>query len=91
MEENVNATSCDGATEWTADDLKGVTDRIETAKEQSGCSIASIMEVLEILEQIEGMCSVFPPSQKRFFTETTDELIGLAISRLEWLRAELPR
>ncbi len=76
---------------WTAEDLDNITDRINQAKEGSGCSIADTMEIMEILEQLEGMRAVFPKSHQHYFTETADELIGLAISYLDQLRTTLPR
>lgn len=77
-----------GAGIWSPDDLRSLTDRIDKAKELSGCSIARIMEFMEILEQIEEMRSDFPLHQQQYFTEAVDELISLAISYLEHMRAE---
>ena len=34
---------------WTPDDLRGITDRIEYAKEQAGGSLASVIEIAELL------------------------------------------
>ena len=68
------------------DDIRAFTNRVEFAKEQSGCSLTSVMEIVEILEIIQGMAPDFPESQQRYFRETTDELIILAISYLENLR-----
>lgn len=65
---------------WSPDDLKRITGRIEFAKEQSGCSLSSTMEIVEILELLQGMAPDFPESQQRYFRETADELITLAIS-----------
>lgn len=74
---------------WSPDDLREITDRIEFAKEQSGCSLMSIMEIIEILELLQGITPDFPLPQQHYFQETADELIGLAISCLEKLRTDL--
>lgn len=71
---------------WTPDDLRGITDRIEYAKEQAGCSLASVMEIVELLELLEGIVSDFPLPQQRYFRETVNELVGLAIGHLEKFR-----
>lgn len=73
---------------WSPDDLKEITDHIEFAKEQSGYSLMSIMEIIEILELLQGITPNFPLPQQRYFQETADELIGLAISYLEKLRTD---
>lgn len=73
---------------WSPDDLKGITKRTELAKEQSGCSLSSVMEIVEILEFLQGIAPDFPESQQRYFRETADELITLAISHLEKLRTD---
>lgn len=74
---------------WTPDDLRGITDRIEYAKEQAGSSLASVMEIvelLELLELLEGIVSDFPLPQQRYFRETVNELVALAIGHLEKFR-----
>lgn len=71
---------------WSPDDLRRITGRIEFAKEQSGCALSSVMEIVEVLELLQGMAPDFPKSQRRYFQETTDELLALAISHLEKLR-----
>ena len=76
------------AERWSPDDLKGITKRTELAKEQSGCSLSSVMEIVEILEFLQGMAPDFPESQQQYFRETADELITLAISHLEKLRTD---
>lgn len=73
---------------WSPDDLKGITDRIEFTKEQSGCSLASVMEIVEILEFLQGVAPDFPESQQRYFRETVADLITLAISHLEKLQTD---
>jgi len=73
---------------WTPDDLRGITDRIEYAKEQAGGSLAGVMEIAELLELLEGIVLDFPLPQQRFFRETVNELVGLAISYLENFRAD---
>lgn len=86
MQKNNVAKQRDPVERWSPDDLRGITNRIEFAKEQSVCSLMSIMEIAEILELIQGMAPDFPESQQRYFQETADELIALAISYLEKLR-----
>lgn len=73
---------------WSPDDLKSFTNRVELAKQQDP-SLVSAMELLEIIEQIQGMSLDFPSSYQQYFCETLDELLGLAISHLEYLRGEL--
>lgn len=76
------------AEKWSPDNLKEITDRIEFAKEQSGCSLSCVMEIIEILELLRGIAPDFPKSQQRYFQETADELLALAISHLEKLRTD---
>lgn len=73
---------------WAPDNLQGITDRIEYAKEQAGCSLASVMEIVELLELLEGIVSDFPLPQQRYFRETVNELVALSISYLENFRAD---
>lgn len=74
---------------WSADDLNALTRRIEFAKEQSGCSLESAMEVIEILEQIQELIPLSPENQQRYFREMADDLLTLAISWLQVLRSKL--
>lgn len=76
------------AEKWSPDNVRGITDRIEFVKEQSRCSLASVMEIVEILEFLQGMSPDFPESQQRYFRETAADLITLAISYLEKLRTD---
>lgn len=71
---------------WAPDDLRGITDRIEYAKEQTGGSLASVMEIVELLELLEGIVSDFPLPQQRYFRETVTELVALSIGHLEQFR-----
>lgn len=71
---------------WAPDNLQRITDRIEYAKEQAGCSLASVMEIVELLELLEGIVSDFPLPQQRYFRETVNELVALAIGHLEKFR-----
>ena len=75
--------------DWSADDLNALTHRIESVKEQSGCSLASAMEVIEILEQIQDLIPHSPENQRQYFRETADDLLTLAISWLQVLRSKL--
>lgn len=74
---------------WSEDDLNALTHHIESAKEQSTCSLASVMEIIEILEQIQDLIPHFPENQKKYFREAADDLLALAISWLQVLRATL--
>lgn len=71
---------------WTPDNLREITDRIEFAREQSGCSLASVMEIVEILELLQGIAPDFPLPQQCYFREAVDELVNLAIGHLEKFR-----
>lgn len=71
---------------WSPDDIKGITDRIELAKNQSIGSLTSVIEIIETLEFLHGMAPDFPLPQQCYFREAVDELIGLAISHLEKFR-----
>lgn len=73
---------------WAPDNLQGIIDRIEYAKEQAGCSLASVMEIVELLELLEGIVSDFPLPQQRYFREVVDELVSLAVGHLEKFRAD---
>lgn len=74
------------AEKWSPDDVREITDRIEFVKEQSGCSLMSVMEIVELLELLHGVATDFPLSQQRYFREAVDELVGLAIGHLEKIR-----
>ena len=74
---------------WSADDLNALTQRIEYAKEQSGCSLTSVMEMIEILELLQELISHSPGNQQRYFREVADDLLSLAISWLQLLREKL--
>lgn len=71
---------------WSPGDLKSLTDRIELARNQPIGSLTSVAEIVEILELLHGMASDFPLSQQRYFQETVDELVSLAIGHLEQFR-----
>lgn len=71
---------------WPPDDLLGLTERIERAKEEIESSLPSIVEVVELLELIQGMVSDFPRAQQRYFRETVTELVALSIGHLEKFR-----
>lgn len=49
----------------------------------SESSLLSTLEIVELLELIQGMASSFPRAQQRYFRETVDELVALAVSYLE--------
>lgn len=68
---------------WSPDDLLGLTERIERAKEESESSLLNTLEIVELLELIQGMASSFPRAQQKYFRETVDELVALAVSYLE--------
>lgn len=74
--------------EWSPDDLKGFTDRIEFAKNNSTGSLTSVMEIIEILELLHGMAPDFPLPQQRYFREAANELVCLAIGHLETFRTD---
>lgn len=74
---------------WSTEDLNALTRRIEAAKEQSACSLAGVMEIVEILEQLQELIPDSPENQQRYFRETADDLLTLAISWLQILRAKL--
>lgn len=82
---SITFKGCTEIGNWSSDDLNALTRRIESAKEQSGCSLASTMEIIEILELIQDA----PENQKRYFSETADDLLTVAISGLQLLRAKL--
>lgn len=71
---------------WSPDDLWGLTERIERAKEESESPLLSVLEVVELLELIQGMVPDFPRAQQRYFRETVDELVALSIGHLEKFR-----
>lgn len=73
---------------WSPDNLREFTQRIEFAKEQSGGSLESVLEIVEILELLEGMVADFPLPQQKYFREAVHELVGLAISYLENFRTD---
>ena len=73
---------------WSPDDLKGIEERIDYAKNQSIGSLTSVAEIIEVLELLQGMATDFPESQQRYFRETIDELVGLAIGYLETFRTD---
>lgn len=75
-----------GVERWSPDDLNGITDRVELAKNQSIGSLESVAEIVEILELFQGMAPDFPLPQQRYFRETVDELVGLATGHLEKFR-----
>ena len=74
---------------WSADDVNALTRRIDAAKEQSACSLSGAMEIIEILEQLQDLIPNSPENQQRYFRETADDLLTLAISWLGVLRAKL--
>lgn len=88
MEKNVALKNWHGLKSWLPDDLRELENRVEQAKQQPP-SLISTMELLEIIEQIQGMSPDFPKNYQQYFCETSDELLGLAISHLEYLRGEL--
>ena len=71
---------------WSPDDLKSLTDRIELAENQPIGSLTSVVEIVETLELLRGIAPDFPLPQQRYFQETVDELVGLAIAHLEQFR-----
>lgn len=71
---------------WSQDDIREITDRVELAKNQSIGSLTTVTEIIEILELLHGMAPDFPLPQQRYFRETVDELVGLAIGHLEKFR-----
>lgn len=73
---------------WSPDDLTGLTNRIEWAKNQSIGSLASVVEIVEVLELLHGMAPDFPLPQQRYFREAVDELVGLVIGHLEKFRVD---
>lgn len=75
--------------DWSVDDLNSLTRRIEFVKEQSNCSLASAMEAIEVLEQIQDLIPHLPENQQRYFREMADDLLTLAISWLQVLRSKL--
>lgn len=74
------------AERWSPDDIRGITDRIELAKNQSIGSLTSVIEIIETLEFLHGMAPDFPLPQQCYFREAVDELVGLAIGHLENFR-----
>lgn len=86
---SITFKGCTEIGNWSSDDLNALTRRIESAKEQSGCSLASTMEIIEILELIQELIQDAPENQKRYFSETADDLLTVAISWLQLLRAKL--
>lgn len=75
-------------TKWSLEDLNRLTGKVELIKNQSIGSLASVTEIVEILELLRGMALGFPLSQQRYFQETVNELVGLAVGHLEDFRAE---
>lgn len=71
---------------WSPDDLRGIADRVEFAKEQSIGSLESVAEIIETLELLRGMAPDFPVPQQCYFREAVDELVGLAVGHLEKFR-----
>ena len=88
MERNVALKNLHGLKSWLPDDLRELENRVEQAKQQPP-SLISSRELLEIIELIQGMSPDFPQNYQQYFCETSDELLGLAISYLECLRTEL--
>lgn len=75
--------------DWSVDDLNSLTRRIEFVKEQSDCSLASAMEAIEVLEQLQNLIPNSRENEQRYFREMADDLLTLAISWLQVLRAKL--
>lgn len=86
MEKKVIVKQRSLAEKWSSDDLKGITERIDYAKNQSIGSLTSVTEIIETLELLHGMAPDFPLPQQHYFREAVDELIGLAVGHLEKFR-----
>lgn len=80
------AKQIDLSERWSTDDLRSIANRVDHVKEQSGCSLTSVLEIIEVLELLHGMVPDFPLPQQRYFREAADELVGLAIGNLEAFR-----